>query len=188
MKSSIVFAVAWACADAFAPASTSSPTAPLTALNAEVVVCGSTNNDLISSGPRLPLAGETLTHDAFTTCFGGKGANQAVQAARMGAGVDMVAKVGADAFGAQMMANFRDCGVNADHVTEAAGGEPTGCAMITVGAAERTNTIVIVPGANGALGGDDRCGNQHVQDTFNMVQCEQTWRERSARPRHLEQR
>lgn len=46
----------------------------------KVTVCGSTNNDLIVSGPRLPLAGETIAHDTFAQCFGGKGANQAVQA------------------------------------------------------------------------------------------------------------
>lgn len=142
-------------AGAFAPPTLSQPARPLSALGAEVVVCGSTNNDLIVSGPRLPLAGETITHDSFATCFGGKGANQAVQAARMGADVSMVAKVGRDAFGEQMMANFADCGVAAEFVTEAAAGEPTGCAMITVGAAERTNTIVIVPGANAALTASD---------------------------------
>ena len=123
----------------------------LAPLAARVAVVGSTNNDLICSGPRLPLAGETIAHETFATCFGGKGANQAVQAARAGAAVDFVGKVGADDFGAAMRTNFDDCGVGRGHVTTADPGVSTGVALITVGAAERTNTIVIVPGANGAL-------------------------------------
>ncbi|KAH8098543.1 carbohydrate kinase [Aureococcus anophagefferens] len=123
----------------------------LAPLAARVAVVGSTNNDLICSGPRLPLAGETIAHETFATCFGGKGANQAVQAARAGAAVDFVGKVGADDFGAAMRTNFDDCGVGRAHVTTAGPGVSTGVALITVGAAERTNTIVIVPGANGAL-------------------------------------
>lgn len=92
----------------------------------------------------------------------------------MGAGVDMIAKVGKDAFGAQMMTNFDECGVGSEYVTEAEGGEPTGCAMITVGAKERTNTIVIVPGANYALGADDvaKAGDSFAKAQVLLCQLE----------------
>ena len=122
---------------------------------AKVAVVGSTNNDLIVSGPRLPLPGETIAFGSFETCFGGKGANQAVQAARMGAAVEFVGKVGDDDFGASMRRNFAGCGVGAEHVSTAARGIATGVALITVGAAEATNTIAIVAGANGALSAAD---------------------------------
>ena len=114
-----------------------------------VCVCGSTNVDLIvSQGPRFPKKGETIAFKAFEQCFGGKGANQAVQAALAGARTEMVAKVGSDDFGEQMVSNLRGRGVGANGVTRAKD-VPSGCALITV--AENTNTIVIVPGANGAL-------------------------------------
>lgn len=121
------------------------------AADALVAVVGSTNQDLICTGPKLPVPGETVTHDSFLTCFGGKGANQAVQASLLGADVSMVARIGKDDFGTAMLANFDSCGVNREHVTVA--DAPTGCALITV--AEGTNTIVIVPGANALLGPDD---------------------------------
>ncbi|KAJ1446798.1 Ribokinase-like protein [Pelagophyceae sp. CCMP2097] len=111
-----------------------------------VVVCGSSNQDLIASGPRLPRAGETLMHSSFQECFGGKGANQAVQAARLGARVEFIGKVGRDAFGAGMRGNFVANGVGSVHVTECDG--VSGVALIAVGALERTNTVIVVPGAN----------------------------------------
>ena len=116
---------------------------------AKVAVVGSTNNDLICSGPRLPLAGETIAHETFATCFGGKGANQAVAAALLGSRVSMVAKVGADSLGASTLGNFASFGVDAAHVgkTKTAA---SGIAHIVVdGAGE--NQIIIVAGANGEL-------------------------------------
>lgn len=137
----------------------------------KVTVCGSTNNDLIVSGPRLPLAGETIAHDTFAQCFGGKGANQAVQAARLGANVEMVAMVGDDEFGASMRANFDSNGVGRAHVASVAG-TPTGCALITVGRAERTNTIVIVAGANGAMTPRDVVAARTAIERCDVLLCQ----------------
>src|SRR5690349_11445384 len=81
-----------------------------------ICVVGSANVDLISYAPRLPKLGETLTGTRFATGFGGKGANQAVMAAKLGAEVAMVTKLGDDAFGRDYMDNFRRVGVDTTHV------------------------------------------------------------------------
>ncbi|CAM9892210.1 unnamed protein product [Lampetra fluviatilis] len=120
---------------------------------AEIVVVGSCMTDLVSYAPRLPRVGETVHGHRFAVGFGGKGANQCVQAARLGASTAMVAKVGKDTFGDNYIQNFKDNGVNIDHVgqvSEAA----TGVAPITVDD-EGRNAIVIVPGANLSLGPED---------------------------------
>lgn len=114
-----------------------------------VVVIGSLNMDLIAFAPRLPRAGETLLGTRWTTAHGGKGSNQAVAAARMGARVAMIGRVGEDAYGqalrAALIAESIDCdGVAVDHE------QATGVALITVDAASQ-NTIVVIPGSNGAL-------------------------------------
>ena len=114
-----------------------------------ICVVGSCNLDLIVSTPRLPVVGETLTASDFRTCCGGKGANQAVMAARLGARVSMVGKVGRDLFGDRLLANFREQGIDTDHVLVDAG-QPSGVATILVDAAAN-NCILVVPGANGAL-------------------------------------
>ena len=116
-----------------------------------VVVCGSTNVDMIASdGPRFPKKSETIAFEHFEQCFGGKGANQAVQAAKF-VRTEMIAKVGSDSLGKQMVDNFQEMAVGQSGVTKADGA--SGCALITV--AEDTNTIVIVPGANGKLNPTD---------------------------------
>jgi ribokinase len=118
-----------------------------------ICVVGSCNLDLIVYTPRLPQVGETLTASDFQTCCGGKGANQAVMAARLGARVSMVGKVGRDLFGDRLLANFREQGVDTAHVLVDAG-KPSGVATILVDAAAN-NCILVVPGANGALTPDD---------------------------------
>jgi ribokinase len=118
-----------------------------------ISVVGSCNIDLIVRTPRMPRLGETLTGSDFQTCHGGKGANQAVMAARLGASVAMVGKVGNDLHGQQMCDNFRACGIDTQHVlTDAV--LPSGVAVILVDDAAH-NCIVVVPGANGALTPDD---------------------------------
>src|SRR5689334_5731222 len=82
-----------------------------------VCVVGSANIDLISRVPRLPKLGETLQGHSFHLVYGGKGANQAVMAAKMGASVSMVARVGHDVFGEGMLTNFREYGIDTTHVT-----------------------------------------------------------------------
>src|SRR3954469_15051141 len=83
---------------------------------ATIVVIGSINIDLISRVSRLPRPGETLTGDSFHALPGGKGANQAVAAARLGARVHMVGRVGDDAYGRQLRAGLKREGVNVRHV------------------------------------------------------------------------
>lgn len=110
-----------------------------------ILVVGSTMIDLIAYADRLPEAGETLVGRDFRSGFGGKGANQAVAAARFGARVAMVNTVGDDAYGAQTIENFRAQGVDATYVRRVPGS--SGVAPIWVDGAGM-NRIIIVPGAN----------------------------------------
>lgn len=84
----------------------------------KILVVGSFVMDLIVSTPRFPNAGETVLGSNFTTAPGGKGANQAVQAARLGADVTMLGKVGEDDFGRQMIQSIMAAGVSAQHVLQ----------------------------------------------------------------------
>jgi len=110
-----------------------------------VIVAGSLNMDLVAEAPSLPRAGETIMGSAFHTLPGGKGLNQAVAAARLGAGVTMLGCVGEDAFGARLLDVIGAEGVDASGVRRTAGA-PTGIAQIVVSRGE--NSIVVVPGAN----------------------------------------
>jgi ribokinase len=109
----------------------------------ELTVVGSINLDLVARVGRLPRAGETLTADGFVRVPGGKGANQAVAAARLGARVRMVGAVGDDALSDEALAGLREAGVELE-LTRAG---TTGLALILVDAAGE-NQIVVVPGAN----------------------------------------
>ena len=83
---------------------------------ARICVVGACNLDLISYVPRLPSMGETLHGNRFHMGFGGKGANQAIMAAKMGGDVTMVTKLGQDVFGENTLKNFKSWGVNTQHV------------------------------------------------------------------------
>lgn len=115
----------------------------------EICVVGACNMDLISYVPRLPALGETLHGERFSMGFGGKGANQAVMAARLGARVAMVAKLGSDVFGRDTLENFKSQGVDTRHVsfTDQAF---SGVAPIAVDK-NGDNSIIIVTGANDLL-------------------------------------
>ncbi len=113
-----------------------------------VTVVGSINLDLVATVPRLPRPGETLTGAELDHVPGGKGANQAVAAARLGAEVRFVGAVGGDDFGRQATAELTAAGVDLSALQEA--GAPTGVALILVDEAGE-NQIVVVPGANHAL-------------------------------------
>jgi ribokinase len=112
----------------------------------KICVVGSTMIDLISKVPRLPKLGETLVGHSFHLGYGGKGANQAVMAAKLGAQVTMVNKVGRDVFGEGTLKNFRERGINTDHVLFD-DSHFSGVAPIFVDD-NAQNCIVIVPGAN----------------------------------------
>jgi ribokinase len=114
-----------------------------------LTVVGSINLDLVAKVERLPRPGETLTGATLERIPGGKGANQAVAAAHLGAGVRMVGCVGRDTNADEALSGLREAGV------ELAVGEvegPTGVAIILV-AADGENQIVVVPGANAHVGG-----------------------------------
>ncbi|KAG7466059.1 hypothetical protein MATL_G00160830 [Megalops atlanticus] len=119
----------------------------------DVVVVGSCMTDLVSQAPRLPKAGETIHGHKFFIGFGGKGANQCVQAARLGAKTAMLCKVGKDFFGDNYIQNFKNNGVSTEFVgqTDKAA---TGAASIIVNDAGE-NAIVIVAGANMLLGAEE---------------------------------
>jgi ribokinase len=113
-----------------------------------IIVVGSINIDLVATANRVPAVGETLIGNDFHTFFGGKGANQAVAAARLGANVHMIGKVGDDAFGRQLRDALAEDGVNVEAVDVVEGS--SGVALIVTGA-KGENIIVVVPGANGKL-------------------------------------
>ncbi len=112
----------------------------------EIVVVGSLNMDLVVRTPRLPRPGETIIGREFITAPGGKGANQAVAAAKLGAAVGMVGRVGPDDFGRALRTNLRAVGADDTYVfTEDTAS--TGIAIIEVDESGQ-NTIVVAPGAN----------------------------------------
>jgi ribokinase len=115
----------------------------------QLTVVGSINLDLVASVERLPRPGETVSGATFERIPGGKGANQAVAAARLGASVRMVGCVGADPVAEEALTGLREAGVELD-VQEV--DAPTGVAIILV-ASDGENQIVVVPGANALVGG-----------------------------------
>jgi ribokinase len=117
-----------------------------------VLVLGSINMDLVVETSAFPRLGETLAGASFAAHAGGKGANQAVAAARLGASVTLVGRIGLDSFGTELVARLRAEGVATRWVRETPG-ESTGIAAITVYNAD--NAIVVVPGANARLSAAD---------------------------------
>lgn len=92
--------------------------------NARIVVVGSSNTDMVVKSRRIPRGGETLLGSDFIMVPGGKGANQAVCAAKLGAQVALVARIGNDLFGESSLANFRQAGVNTQYVTRDSNAQP----------------------------------------------------------------
>ena len=112
-----------------------------------MTVVGSVNLDLVARCERLPRPGETVTGATFSRVPGGKGANQAVACARLGADVTFIGAVGRDSFAQEALGGLRDAGVQLELRTV---DEPTGVALILV---DRTgeNQIIVAPGANGSI-------------------------------------
>lgn len=111
-----------------------------------ITVFGSINMDLIANTDRLPQPGETVAGSSFATAAGGKGANQALAAARAGSSVRMVGAVGQDGFAEPALALLSEAGTDLFSVKRVS--EPTGTALILVGG-DGENMIAVVPGANG---------------------------------------
>jgi len=114
-----------------------------------IAVLGSINMDLVARCSRLPLPGETVIASSFSEVSGGKGANQAVAAARLGAYVTMVGRVGDDALASRLRANLDREGIDTTFVLETEQC-PSGIAIVAVEQSGE-NSIIVVPGANGRL-------------------------------------
>ena len=118
----------------------------------KLTVVGSVNVDFVARVDRLPRPGETVTNAALSRIPGGKGANQAVAAARLGADVELIACVGDDDLAAVALPTLTEAGVRVDRIKHVHG--PTGVALIAVEASGE-NSIVVAPGANLELRPDD---------------------------------
>ncbi len=118
-----------------------------------VVVVGSSNTDMVARLNRMPDPGETVLANDFMKAPGGKGANQAVAAARLGANVTFVARVGDDIFGNEAIENFKQEGIRVRYVTRDKN-EPSGVALIFVDE-NGENSIAVASGANDALSRED---------------------------------
>lgn len=127
---------------------------------AKIVVIGSASMDLVVTSTKRPGAGETVLGDSFKTVPGGKGANQAVAAARLGAEVTMIGCVGDDSFGETILSNLQSNGVITNHVEPVTGME-SGTAHIIL--AEGDNSIVVVKAAN------DRITPDYVDQAAEVI-------------------
>lgn len=137
---------------------------------ANICVVGSSNIDLTARVPRLPRLGETLKGHTFHLGYGGKGANQAIAAAKLGAHVTMVTKLGRDVFGEDTLKNYRAQGVDTTFV-QFDDAHASGIAMIFVDD-HAQNCIVIVPGANDALTPDNVRAAADAIRTADVVVCQ----------------
>ncbi len=131
-----------------------------------IVVVGSLNLDLVARVDRLPSRGETMIGADFKTYCGGKGANQAVALARLGAEVKMIGKLGSDIFASQLREGMEQAGVDISSVESVAGS--SGTALITTSNGG-DNTIVVIPGANAALLPEDIDRHREQIEHASMV-------------------
>lgn len=122
-------------------------------MSGSIVVMGSANTDMVLQVERMPRPGETILGGEFHQAAGGKGANQAVAAARAGGNVHFIARVGDDLFGQQAVAGYLREGINVDHV-RIDDKAPSGVALIFV-AADGENCIGVGPGANSRVSPED---------------------------------
>lgn len=118
-----------------------------------IVIIGSSNTDMVIKADKLPAPGETILGGVFMLNPGGKGANQAVAAARMGGNVTFIAKTGNDSFGKQSIERYKQEGIRTSHIFSDPD-QPSGVALISVDA-KGENCIVVAPGANNTLRPDD---------------------------------
>jgi ribokinase len=147
-----------------------------------VVVLASTITDLVARAPRLPLPGESVIGDDFASFLGGKGFNQAVAAARLGASVRLIGRVGTDTFGDAFSSALSDEGIDASHLTR----DPnagTGTACVMIGTNTGQNAIIVLPRANLTLTAEmveeaiqsmlaQSTAHTHAGTNVFMAQCE----------------
>lgn len=136
----------------------------------KITVIGSLATDFVVSVDKRPVVGETIIGNDFKTTFGGKGANQAVAAARLGSHVAMIGKVGADSFGTEIIANLKENQISVSSV-EPVTHLPSGSAHITL--ADGDNSIVVISGANNAVDIQQLTKNQERIKTSDLVLLQQ---------------
>lgn len=133
----------------------------------KILVIGSANMDMVIKADHFPVPGETLMGGEFSLIPGGKGANQAVAAARLGGEVSFLAQLGDDVFGEQNLINFQKEGINTSLIKRNPE-KPSGVALITVDKSGE-NTIIVAPGANAALSVEDIHGAREFFEAADMV-------------------
>lgn len=134
-----------------------------------VFVAGSINMDVVATAERHPRVGETVAGKEVLYFPGGKGANQAIAAAKLGAPTTLIGRLGADPFGERLRTFLAEQGIDLGLVKDTFGAH-TGTAIITVAGAD--NTIVVVPGANAKLGADDVAAVTLTEDDVAISQFE----------------
>ncbi|MFP4028861.1 MAG: ribokinase [Candidatus Brocadiia bacterium] len=132
-----------------------------------ILVVGSANTDMTVISDRLPNVGETISGGQFVTAGGGKGANQAVSAARAGARVSMIGKVGKDLFGDEIIERLQKEGINTDSI-RVSEENATGIALIMVDE-NGENIISVAPGANWTLSPDEIVANRAVFENTDVM-------------------
>ena len=137
----------------------------------EIVVVGASNIDLVSVASRLPKLGETLPGKDFQIGFGGKGANQAVMAAKLGGEVMMITKLGDDVFGKDILRNYQSLGFDTRHVTFTSESH-TGVAPIWVDESSGDNAIIVAIGANAFLSVADVQAAKEQIESASVVVCQ----------------
>lgn len=133
----------------------------------KITVIGSLNMDMVVNVPYIPKVGETISGYSFKTIPGGKGANQAVAAAKLNASVYMIGKVGTDQYGEILTNNLKNAGVNVEGVKKEENIH-TGLAFINVNN-EGNNNIVVVAGANGTCSKRDIDMYKHIIEDSDMI-------------------
>ena len=139
--------------------------------DSHILVVGSLNMDVVAFTPRFPAPGETLMGSRWTTANGGKGANQAVAAARLGGSVAMLGCVGDDAHGATLRAALLRDGIDCDGILTDPE-TPTGVALITVSEQDSQNSIVVIPGSNLRLTPDHIEAHRGLIARAHIVVCQ----------------
>src|SRR5215203_3377194 len=119
----------------------------------KILVVGSSNTDMVIKAERFPKAGETILGGNFFVFQGGKGANQAVSASRLGGSVALICKVGNDAMGKEAVKHYKTEGIDVSNIS-VEDSSPTGVAVITINS-EGENSIIVASGANALLSVDD---------------------------------
>jgi ribokinase len=141
-------------------------------MSSKIIVIGSSNTDMVIQSPKLPLPGETILGGQFFMFPGGKGANQAVAATRLGGSVTFIARIGDDIFGKQAVAQFQKEGIQTRFVSTDPE-QPSGVALIMVDN-RGENSIAVAPGANALLSEADidRASSELIAAKVGLLQLE----------------